>query len=147
MILNIVTFFFRVLTDIKSGSIAQEFLNSKPNTIWRQIYEKQMNDESFMPISEATKNILQKDQLLTQYSEIESMMYNTKPCLLKTLWKSPSKDRHSMAFQKGYRTYQTPFFSNPSFSIQEFSTMNSLPMSSSTQFPLAIGWRKKKLQL
>ena len=100
------TFFFRVLTDIKSGSIAQEFINSKPNTIWRQIYEKQMNDESFMPISEATKNILQKDQLLTQYSEIESMMYNTKPCLLKTLWKSPSKDRHSMAFQKGCRTFQ-----------------------------------------
>ena len=122
MILNIVTFFFRVLTDIKSGSIAQEFLNSKPNTIWRQIYEKQMNDESFMPISEGTQNILQKDQLLTQYSEIESMMYNTKPCLLKTLWKSPSKDRHSMAFQKGYRTYQTPFFSNLSVSIQEFST-------------------------
>ena len=104
-ILRILTFFFRVLTDIKSGSIAQEFVNSKPNTIWRQIYEKQMNDESFMPISEATKNILQKDQLLTQYSEIESMMYNTKPCLLKTLWKSPSKDRHSMAFQKGCRTF------------------------------------------
>ena len=64
-----------------------------------------MNDESFMPISEATKNILQKDQLLTQYSEIESMMYNTKPCLLKTLWKSSNKDRHSMAFQKGCRTF------------------------------------------
>ena len=42
---RILTFCFRVLTDIKSGSIAQEFLNSKPNTIWRQIYEKQMNDE------------------------------------------------------------------------------------------------------
>ena len=107
---RILTFFFRVLTDIKSGSIAQEFVNSKPNKIWRQIYEKQMNDESFMPISEATKNILQKDQLLTQYSEIESMMYNTKPCLLKTLWKSPSKDRHSMAFQKGCRTYQPHSF-------------------------------------
>ena len=108
MILNIVTFFFRVLTDIKSGSIAQEFLNSKPNTIWRQIYDKQMNDESFMPISEGTQNILQKNQLLTQYSEIESMMYNTKPCLLKTLWKSSSKDRHSMAFQKG--SPLVPFF-------------------------------------
>ena len=65
-----------------------------------------MTDESFMPISEATKNILQKDQLITQYSEIESMMYNTKPCQLKTLWKSSSKDHHSMAFQKGCCTFQ-----------------------------------------
>ena len=95
-----------VLTDPKSVSIAQEFVNSKPNTIWLEIYEKQMSDESFMPISEATRNILQKDQLLTQYSEVESMMYNTKPCQLKTLWKSSSKDHHSIAFQKGCTTFQ-----------------------------------------
>ena len=103
---RILTFFFRVLTDIKSGSIAQEFVNSKPNTIWRQIYDKHMTEESFMPFSEATKIILDKDQLLTQYSEIESMMYNTKPCQLKTLWKSSSKDYHSIAFQKGCKTFQ-----------------------------------------
>ena len=105
MYLPIWIFFFRVLTGIKSGSIAQELLNSKPNTIMRQIYDKHMNEESFMPFAEATKIILDKNQLLTQYSEIESVMYNTKPCQLKTLWKSPSKDYHSIAFQKGCKTY------------------------------------------
>ena len=49
----------------------------------------------------ATKKILKTNQLLTQYSEVESIMYNSEPCQLKTLWKSTRKDHHSLAFPKG----------------------------------------------
>ena len=92
-----------------------------------------MTDESFMQISEATKNILQKDQLITQYSEIESMMYNTKPCQLKTLWKSSSKDHHSMAFQKGCWTFQ-PWNFQPKGSTSDFPTRNSSTPEFSTSW-------------
>ena len=67
-----------------------------------------MDEQSFIPIAEATNKILKSDQPWTQYSEIESLLYNTKQCEIKTMWKSLVKDHASMAFKKG--SPLVPFF-------------------------------------
>ena len=80
-----------------------------------------MDEESFMPISKATKKILKSDQAWTQYSEIESLHYNTKQCEIKTLWKSLEKDHASMAFKKG--SPLVPFFKHAYNKLRQTGTL------------------------
>ena len=100
---------------------AQKFTDALPNTVWNNIYENHMDEESFMPIAEATNKILKSDQPFTQYSEIESLYYNTKQCEIKTMWKSLYKDPASMAFQKG--SPMVPFFKHAYNKLRQTGTL------------------------
>ena len=112
------SFSIRVLTGPKSISLAQLFTESKPNTVWNEIFKNHMTDQSFKSNDmEATKTILEKNDYLTQYSEVESMIYNSEPCKVKILWESPSKDRSSIAFPKG--SPLVPFFKNTYSQIRQ----------------------------
>ena len=82
-------------------SIAQIFTKSEPNTVWNKIYNDHMSNDSFISSDiEATNVLLQKNELLTQYSEVDIMKRNSKPCEIQILWVSPTKARASIAFQK-----------------------------------------------
>ena len=59
-----------------------------------------MNDESFIEDIEATEMLLQKDDLFTQYSDVDLMKLYSEPCEIQILWVSPTKERASMAFPK-----------------------------------------------
>ena len=112
------SFSIRVLTGQKSGSVALKFTTSKPNTVWSEIFKNHMTDQSFKSNDrEATKTMLEKNEYLTQYSEVESMIYNSEPCKIKILWESPSKDRSSIAFPKG--SPLVPFFKNTYSQIRQ----------------------------
>ena len=67
-----------------------------------------MDDESFMNQKEATQILLQKNELLTQYSQLSTISANAESCEFKTLWKSPGQISESMTFQKG--SPMVPFF-------------------------------------
>ena len=112
------SFSIRVLTGQKSSSLSQRFTTSKPNTVWNDIFKNHMTDQSFKSNDrEATKTILEKNDYLTQYSEVESMIYNSEPCKVKILWESPSKDRSSIVFPKG--SPLVPFFKNTYSQIRQ----------------------------
>ena len=112
---------------------AQKFTDALPNTVWNNIYENHMDEESFMPIAEATNKILKSDQPLTQYSEIESLYYNTKQCEIKTMWKSLYKDPASMAFQKG--SPMVPFFKHAYNKLRQTGTLTRIKQK----------WEKKEI--
>ena len=117
-IIMLTSFSIRVLTGPKSISLSQVFTMSKPNTVWNDIFKNHMTDQSFKSNDrEATKTILEKNDYLTQYSEVESMIYNSEPCKVKILWESPSKDRSSIAFPKG--SPLVPFFKNTYSQIRQ----------------------------
>ena len=95
------SFSIRVLTGQKSSALALKFTTSKPNTVWNDIFKTHMTDESFKSSDrEATETILEENDYLTQYSELEAMIYNSEPCKVKILWESPSKDLASIVFPK-----------------------------------------------
>ena len=112
------SFSIRVLTGQKSFSLAQIFTKSKPDTVWNDIFKNHMTDQSFKSNDrEATKTMLEKNEYLTQYSEVESMIYNSEPCKVKILWESPSKDLASIVFPKG--SPLLPFFKNAYSQIRQ----------------------------
>ena len=112
------SFSIRVLTGPKSLSLSQIFTTSKPNTVWNDIFKNHMTDQSFKSNDiKATQTLLQENELLTQYSEVESMLHNSEPCEVKILWESPSKDRSSIAFPKG--SPLVPFFKNAYSQIRQ----------------------------
>ena len=112
------SFSIRVLTGQKSGSVALKFTTSKPNTVWNDIFKTHMTDESFKSSDrEATETILEENDYLTQYSELEAMIYNSEPCKVKILWESPSKDLASIVFPKG--SPLLPFFKNAYSQIRQ----------------------------
>ena len=93
------------MTGPKSISIAQIFTKSEPNTVWNKIYNDHMSNDSFISSDiEATNVLLQKNELLTQYSEVDIMKRYSKPCEIQILWVSPTKARASIAFQKVFIT-------------------------------------------
>ena len=98
----------RVLTSTKSNSVSQIFIDSEPNTVWNSLYKNHMDDESFMTEKEATQILLEKNELLTQYSQQSMMDFNADSCEIKTLWKSPGQISESMTFPKG--SPMVPFF-------------------------------------
>ena len=70
-----------------------------------------MTENSFQSYDiEATQTLLKENELLTQYSEVDSMIKNSEPCEIKILYELPTKDQSSMAFLKG--SPLTPFFKN-----------------------------------
>ena len=52
-----------------------------------------MTDESFAENTNAViETLLKSNELLTGYNYIEDFIYNSKPCQLKVVWKSPGKN-------------------------------------------------------
>ena len=89
------TLFFscRVLTGPKSWAAAQTFVGAEPNSVWDLIYKKQMTDESFSKSETAAiETLLKSNKLFTCYGYVESLIYSSKPCQLKVVWKSPGKN-------------------------------------------------------
>ena len=83
----------RVLTGPKTWSSTQTIVGADPNSVWGQIYKNQMNDESFAEnLNAAIETLLKSNELLTGYSNIEDFIYNSKPCQLKVVWKSPGRN-------------------------------------------------------
>ena len=72
---------------------AQTFVGAEPNSIWDLIYKKQMTDESFLKSDTATiETLLKSNELFTGFSYVESLIYSSKPCQIKVVWKSPGKN-------------------------------------------------------
>jgi hypothetical protein len=52
-----------------------------------------MTDESFSKSETAAiETLLKSNELFTGYGYIESLIYSSKPCQLKVVWKSPGKN-------------------------------------------------------
>ena len=77
----------------KNWATAQTLVGAKPNSVWDLIYKKQMTDESFSKSETAAiEKLLKSNELFTGYGYIESLIYSSKPCQLKVVWKSPGKN-------------------------------------------------------
>ena len=83
----------RVLTGPKIWPTAQTFVSAEPNSVWDLIYKKQMTDDSFAKSETAAIEILLKsNELFTGFGYVESLIYSSKPCQIKVVWKSPGKN-------------------------------------------------------
>ena len=81
------------MTGPKTWSSTQTIVGAEPNSVWGQIYRNQMTDESFAENTNAViETLLKSNELLTGYNYIEDFIYNSKPCQLKVVWKSPGKN-------------------------------------------------------
>jgi hypothetical protein len=60
----------------------------------------------------------------TIHTYLEGVLYYSEPCVLKVLWKSPSKSLESIVFQRG--SPLTPFFKNASSKIRPTGTFYRL---------------------
>ena len=114
--------FSRVISGHRTGALAQLFTKSESNTIWNDIFVNLMSENSFHSNDfEATQTLLKTNELLTQYSEIDSMIKNSEPCKIKILWEAPFKDQSSIAFPKG--SPLVPFFKNGYSKIRQTGTL------------------------
>ena len=114
--------FYSVLTGPKQWGIAQTFLDAEPNSVWDQIYNNHMTDESFTSgENDAIDTIMKKKELLTAFFPIESINYFSKPCQLKVAWKSPEKYQYSFAFPKN--SPLVPFFKYAYGKIKQSGTL------------------------
>ena len=81
------------MTGSKSWASTQTIVGAEPNSVWGQIYRNQMTDESFAENTNAViETLLKSNELLTGYNYIEDLIYNSKPCQLKVVWKSSGKN-------------------------------------------------------
>ena len=53
---------------------------------------------------------LEENDYLTQYSEVESMIYNSEPCKVKILWESPAVGNHDGAWDPVMRCKEGQIF-------------------------------------
>ena len=118
-------YFCRVLTGHKSWSTTQIFLGADQNSVWRNILENHMTDESFME-SEllALKQLMEANTPLTAYFSVDSMLYNSKPCELKILWESSKKIHQSFAFKKD--SPLLPFFKYAYKKLRQTGTLQRI---------------------
>ena len=92
---NLLLLFFscRVLTGPKTWAAAQTFVDAEANSVWDLIYKKQMTDDSFAKSGTAAiESLLKSNELFTGYGYVEALIYSSKPCQLKVVWKSPGKN-------------------------------------------------------
>ena len=81
------------MTGSKTWASTQTIVGAEPNSVLGQIYRNQMTDESFAETTNAViETLLKSNELLTGYNYIEDLIYNSKPCQLKVVWKSSSKN-------------------------------------------------------
>ena len=100
----IVFFLFRVLTEgPESSSLAQKFIAAMPGSVWNQIYENNMDNQSLVTEKEGVQTVISGDKLLTVFAYVTGMFKNSEPCEVKVLWKSPKKSHLSIAFPKGQK--------------------------------------------
>ena len=98
----IVFFLCRVLTEgPESTSLAQKFMAAIPGSVWNQIYENNMDNQSLVNEKEAVQTVISGDKLSTVFGYATGMFKNSEPCEVKVLWKSPKKNHLSIAFPKG----------------------------------------------
>ena len=112
------------MTASKSSSLGQLYTNSKPNTVWNQIFLKHMTSDNFVGTKNALKTVVNTNQLWTIHTYLEGVLYYSEPCVLKVLWKSSSKNLESIVFQKG--SPLTPFFKNAYSKIRPTGTFYRL---------------------
>ena len=67
-----------------------------------------MTGDNFVGTKNALKTVINTNQLWAIHTYLEGVLYHSEPCVLKVLWKSPSKNLESIVFQKG--SPLTPFF-------------------------------------
>ena len=97
------------MTSPKEWGVAQKFLDAEPNSIWDQIHNNHMTDESFTKgEKDAIDTMMEKKELLAAYFSIDAMTYFSEPCQLKVAWKSSEKIQNSFAFPKN--SPLVPFF-------------------------------------
>ena len=83
----------RVLTGPKNWATAQTFVSAEPNSVWDLIYKKQMTEDSFAKSETAAiETLLKSNELFTGFGYVESLIYSSKPCQIKVVWKSPGKN-------------------------------------------------------
>ena len=97
-------FLFRVLTEgPESSSLAQKFIAAMPGSVWNQIYENNMDNQSLVTEKEGVQTVISGDKLSTVFGYATAMFKNSEPCEVKFLWKTPKKSRMSIAFPKGQK--------------------------------------------
>ena len=89
-----------ILTHIKGGATAMVFTNSEEGTVWNKLYKNHMTEESFIGGREAIEIVTERNDLLTDYTDLGMIRYHSEPCVLNVLWKSGNTDQ-SMAFPIG----------------------------------------------
>ena len=105
--------------------MGQKFLGSKPNSIWRKIYENHMMDESFMENFQAILQYLRDgNKVSTVYHSVETMLYFSKQCELKILWTSSERKQLSFGFPKG--SPLLPFFQYAYKKLRQTGTLNRI---------------------
>ena len=81
------------MTGPKSWATAQTFVSAEPNSVWDLIYKKQMTEDSFEKSETAAiETLLKSNELFTGFGYLDSLLYSSKPCQLKVVWKSPGKN-------------------------------------------------------
>ena len=81
------------MTGPKTWAAAQTFVDAEANSVWDLIYKKQMTDDSFAKSGTAAiESLLKSNELFTGYGYVEALIYSSKPCQLKVVWKSPGKN-------------------------------------------------------
>ena len=97
-------FLCRVLTEgPESSSLAQKFIAAMPGSVWNQIYENNMDNQSLVTEKEGVQSVISEDKLSTVFGYATAMFKNSEPCEVKVLWKTPKKSRMSIAFPKGQK--------------------------------------------
>ena len=74
-----------------------------PGSVWNQIYENNMDNQSLVTEKEGVQTVISGDKLLTVFAYVTGMFKNSEPCEVKVLWKSPKKSHLSIAFPKGQK--------------------------------------------
>ena len=91
---NFMYIHFRVITGEKSWATSQIFLKAESGSVWRNILENHMSENSFKKnIDQIVKNMKETDKLLTVYWSIGSMRYKFNPWDLKILWEYLEKSQ------------------------------------------------------
>ena len=109
---------FSIITTSKSGAYAQTFTKSLNGTIWNELYKTHITNQSFLSSRKGVEKLLNSNDQVTLFSAIESIAYfNSKPCAIKILWKSPERYYESYGFPKNSPIL--PFFNKAYEKIRE----------------------------
>ena len=97
--------FSRVVTYTKSNSYAQMFTEAKPDTVWKQIHDQSMTEDSFHHGLKALEELQYSNELLTAFVSIHDYQYyarNYYKCRMKLVWRPRQPVLNSFTFPKNY---------------------------------------------
>ena len=93
---------------MKGTALAHRFTDATIDSVWNLIYKNHMSNETFLSGKQAVQIVLAKNTLWTVFTSLREIALNSGQCEIKVLWKSPKKQRESIAFPKG--SPLIPFF-------------------------------------